>query len=439
MTATRKAGYNFDLYDMDINNYSILDLKEYLRNNHYSIYAFGCIITGYKKVKEIAQVIRDENSFAVIVAGNSVASSIPELLLKNTEVNYAVIGEGEETWIEFLKHIKHPWPALHGMNGLALHNSRGVVPRGWVNPFKRKPIDNMDSIGFPDWDLFDLKKYNEYGRDNVNTFDDRQITSFPLNTARGCPFDCHFCYHVFKGMKYRRYSIDKVIEEIDNLYLLYGCNYVCFWDELTFPNSLSAREFIKEFSKSTSVGDIKWDAVIRGDIFSKKDFSLLKDMKDLGCVGLAYSLESADEKILNYMNKKLDLNKFKEQTEIIYKAGLIPRTSVIFGFPQETIHTINKTIQMCRELNLFPSAGFLLPLPGTPIYDWCIDKGLIKNEVEHLERIGDRQDLHINLTGMEDSEMTDLVRSGLESLAKDQGIEVGDVFKTGTYKKPKDK
>ena len=435
MTTTKKARYDFDLYDMDINNYNLEDLRLYLKDNHYPIYAMGCIVTGYKKVKEIAQVIREENPFAHIVVGNSVASSIPKIFLNNTEVNYAVIGEGEGTWLDLLKHIGTP-SNLHSIRGLALCNSRKVVPCGWENPFERKLISDLDSIGFPDWSIFDLDKYNKFRLVNVNDFSGEDIVSFPLSSARGCPYNCTFCYHVFKGGKYRRYSVDSVVNEIRRLYYVYGCNYISFWDDLTFPNIVSAKKFIEALSELPF--EIRWEANTIPGVFSEDDLLVLKDMKAVGCNNLGFSLESASPIILKSMNKKFKLEEFIEQAKVVKKSGIVPVTSVLFGYPEETIETIKETIGVCREVGIFPSAGFLLPLPGTPIYDWAVKSGKISDETEYLERIGDRQDLHINMTSMYVEEFYGTVKQELEQLAKDQGIKLkGGVFKTVKRLKPK--
>ena len=121
----------------------------------------------------------------------------------------------------------------------------------------------------------------------------------------------------------------------------------------------------------------------------------------------------------------------------MWEGGVIPLTSVIFGYPQETPETIRQTIKVCEQCNIFPSVGFLLPLPGTPIYEWAKENGYITDEVQFLEKIGDRQDFHINLTTMSDSEFVEIVTKELQTLAEKQGLKLGSVFKTVTYQKPK--
>jgi len=163
---------------------------------------------------------------------------------------------------------------------------------------------------------------------------------------------------------------------------------------------------------------------------------LIRELKNVGCDNLAFSLESASPEILIAMNKKLRVSQFVEQAKALWEGGVTPLTSIVFGYPQETPETIKRTLDVCEECNIYPSVGFLLPLPGTPIYEWAKDKGHINDEIEYLSRIGDRQDFHINLTSMSDDEFVDLVTNGLQELARKLGLQLESVYKTGTYKAP---
>ena len=428
MTAVRNAGFEFDLIDMDINFIDMVDLEDRLSRKIYDVYAFGCIVTGFKFVRQISDIIKRKNYKSLIIAGNSVADSIPEILLKETKVDIAVIGEGDNTIVELLKNIE-AGGSLIEVKGIAFKENGKII-----RTLKQSLIPDLDAIGFPDWDIFNLDKYNSFGAVNVNVFSSTGIISYPLNSARGCPFNCTFCYHVFKGCKYRRYSEDAILEEIKRLHDRYKCNYISFWDELTFSNIKSVKDMLHGMRKLNF--KIGWEATIRGDLFKKEDEGLIRELRESGCENLSFSLENASPEILKAMDKRMNVNRFIEQSKVLWRGGVTPLTSVIFGYPQETKESIEATIQVCDECSLYPSVGFLLPLPGTPIYDWAKANGFIKNEIEYLERIGDRQDFHINLTGMSDAEFNDIVEINLRKLASRLGLELNSLFKTTKYQKP---
>ena len=429
VSAVKRAGFEFDLIDMDIDDLSFRDLEEILGRTIYDIYAFGCIVTGFRQAKKSTEIIKRINPDSVVIAGNSVATSIPELLLRNTKVDIAVLGEGDITIVELLKALEE---------GEDYRTVKGIAFRGngkiWCSP--KRPVEaKLDPLGFPVWDIFDLDKYKKYGKINYNILSSEAVLGYPLNSARGCPYSCTFCYHVFKGEKYRRYSEGAIVDEIKHLHDQYGADFISFWDELTFPHIKGVQSLIGKLGKlNFKVG---WEAPCRGDLFKKEHVGLVRDMKATGCDNLAFSLENANPEILAAMNKKMRIEQFVEQAETLWKGGVTPLTSVVFGYPQETPETIQQTLDVCEKCNIFPSVGFLLPLPGTPIYEWAKERRYIVNEVEYMERIGDRQDLHINITEMTDEEFVDTVRSKLEKLAVKQGLKLDSVFKTTTYQKPK--
>lgn len=429
MTAVKKAGFDFDLIDMDIDELSLKDLEKLLVHTKYDVYAFGCIVTGFKIVRGTAEVIKRINPESVIIAGNSVATSIPEILLKNTKVDIAVLGEGDVTTVELLKELARN-KDYRTVKGIAFREN------GRVCFTSERPVESeLDPFCYPDWEIFDLDKYSKYAHVNCNAFFSKSAIAYPLNTGRGCPYSCTFCYHVFKGKKYRRYSESAIVEEIKRLHHKFGASYIMFWDELTFPHIKAVKALVDKIGEIDF--KIGWDAPCRAGLFKKEHLNLIRDMKAVGCENMAFSLENASPEILTAMNKKITVEQFIEQAETLWKGGVPPRTSVIFGYPQETPETIKKTLDLCNECNIFPSVGFLLPLPKTPIYEWARKNGYIDDEVAYLERIGDRQDFHINLTQMSDEEFVDTVSTHLNELAVKEGLELESVFKTGSYKKPK--
>jgi len=70
-------------------------------------------------------------------------------------------------------------------------------------------------------------------------------------------------------------------------------------------------EFVEELEKADL--DIWWYAVIRGDMFTEDDHELLVRMKNIKCEALAYSIESASDKILKLMDKRMDMKQFAAQ------------------------------------------------------------------------------------------------------------------------------
>jgi len=135
------------------------------------------------------------------------------------------------------------------------------------------------------------------------------------------------------------------------------------------------------------------------------------------------------------MKKKVKANYFKEQVHICKEAGLITNTSLVIGYPQETAETIKETMTQCEDLKVYPSTGFLLPLPETGMWKHAIENGYIKDIDHYLTQITERQDFSLNLTQMKEEDLKGETVKWLERLNKTFGnsLKKEALLKTGGY------
>lgn len=435
VSAIERAGFSFEILDLDIHTQPKEEIIAHLETHQYDVVVMGCIVTGYRHVKWLSSIIKDKYFNTKIIVGNTVASSIPDILLRKTGADIAVIGEGDITIIELLSCIA---------NSGNLNNVRNICycEKGEIVRTPPRPcIENIDEIPFPNWNLFDVEAYIANISKMVNEpfppIPKEKIRYFPINTARGCPYRCTFCYHAFRDCKYRHRSSASVIEEMRKYHEKYGINMFTFGDELSFYSIQQADEFADLLIKSGL--NIYWDGNCRSGLFTEdQDITTAIKLRRSGCISLAYSLESADPEILNWMNKKVGPESFTRQVELLKKAGIPTLTSIVIGYPNETEETIKKTIDCCIKNGVYPSVGYLLPQPGSEMYEFARANGFIQNEEEYLLKIGDRQDLHLNMTKMSDVKLIECVSRELARCADELGLELsGDkLLKTGYYRSP---
>ncbi len=431
-SAMRRAGYQFDLLDLDAHPQAPDEVEQFLWANRYDVVAMGCIVTGYNKIKWISQMIRQAHPDTRIIVGNSVASSISEILLTKTGADIAIMGEGDETIVDLLDALNadrnlETVPGIHFLKD-------GSIIR---NPL-RPAIKDIDTIPIPDWDIFDVEVYIENLRGVMNEplpMPADEIRAMPMNTARGCPYRCTFCFQVFREDKYRWRSPQSIITEMKWLQQKYGVNYFAFADELTFFSAKQAESFADALLASEM--KVYWDADCRTGIFSKEEHvEVARKLKKAGLVALSYSLESANPDILKWMNKNVQPEMFSRQVDICNKAGLPTLTSIVIGYPNETEQTIKDTIDCCIANNIYPSAGYLLPQPGTGMYDFAVEQGYIKDQEAYLLAMGDRQDLRLNMTSLSDDALENITQRELARCSSELniGLDAGKLLKTGAYK-----
>jgi radical SAM superfamily enzyme YgiQ (UPF0313 family) len=410
-SAIHRSKHSVEIIDMDANRLNYNELEKELSQREFDAVGYGCIVTGYKIVKTLSEIVRRVNPQAWIIVGNSVASSIPDILLEKTDTDIAVIGEGDISIIELLDCIEKKGNPS-SVEGIC-YKKNGEIR---CNP-KGRIIGKVDLIPLPEWELFDVERYLSMSYKYISE-----------------PFNCTFCYHVFKNDRYRFRTPENIIREIRLLQENYNVNYVNFWDELTFMTLRQTQELVDAILDSGL--KFYWTGSCRGNLFKLKDLELLKRMKSAGCIGLGYSLESANRDILKSMNKKMDPKDFGVQVKALREAGIVTWTSLVIGYPEETEESIRETFDLCYELDVYPSAGFLLPQPGTPVYDYAKTHGFIKNEETYFLDMGDRQDLRMNLTKIPQDQLEEIVNYHLKRIRDKLHLDLNDeqLIKSGKYR-----
>ena len=111
-------------------------------------------------------------------------------------------------------------------------------------------------------------------------------------------------------------------------------------------------------------------------------------------------------------------------------------TSVVFGYPIETKETIRETFAMCLSNRVYPSIGFLLPLPYTGMYQYAKEHGFITDEDAYLTQITERQDMILNMTQLSDDEVMAEIKAGGTELNRqlELGLDDDSLIRTGGYR-----
>tara|TARA_B100001123_G_scaffold184450_1_gene211075 strand:- start:11196 stop:12725 length:1530 start_codon:yes stop_codon:yes gene_type:complete len=438
MTYVASKGYSFEFLDVDINDLSDEEVEQAISQKPYDIVLTGTLVTHYKWMKWFTRVVRQHNPKALIVVGNSVASSIPEVFLSNSEADVAIMGEAEITVGEVLDKFCQR-EALSKIQGIAYRTSQGKII---VNE-RRKALKLIDNFPMIDWKFFDLEKYIEKSRAGAEGLifeEDKPPTVMPVVSARGCVFRCTFCHFVFWNDPYRYRTPESIIEEIEKNVQEYDANYINFWDDLSF-GSLQQAERLADALIEAKL-PINWSASVRTDLFGNPKYSksrrqrVAAKFKESGCLSLGFSLESANEEILEMMEKRVKKEYFLEQVRILDKCGITSSVSIVFGYPLETKETITETFEMCKLAGVYPSIGYLLPLPATKMYEYAKEKGYIVDEDKYLDEITERQDLCLNMTTMSDKVVLRLIKDGASQLNSELalGLADGSLIKTGGYR-----
>jgi len=231
-----------------------------------------------------------------------------------------------------------------------------IEPRGYI---KSEPIENLDKLPFPKWDIFPVKKYSY-----IPAL--RQKPFLPVLSSRGCTYPCNYCPYSVVYNKHRHRSPENVLAEIEYLHKNFGVRALLFRDPIFSLN----RERVKKIAEGLIELNlrIRWACETRTDHLDKE---LLKLMHQSGLRVINVGIESYDEDVLK---KATRIPVAKERQEEIIKycdqLGIRVTAFYILGLPDDTEETINNTIKYAKKLNTHTALFFInTPFPGTEFFE----------------------------------------------------------------------
>ena len=330
-------------------------LKKIIIQENPIIVGIPCVTPTITDVYKISTLIKKIDNNIKIVVGGPHPSALPEETIFYKDIDIVVIGEGEITFLEILEKFN-----LNEIKGI-YYKEGNKIKHTQPRPLNQ----NIDSLPIPTYDLLPIKKY-------TYTFIGKCLI---FVTGRGCPYRCAFCSSkVINKGKMRLRSVQKVVDEIEYLYKKHNIKALKFVDDTFTAIPERTIELCKEIRKRKL--KIKWGCDTRVNTLSPE---LLKEMKKAGCCLIKFGIESGDEKILKIIKKDITINQVREAVEMTKKAGIEAHGFFILGNPYDTEETIQKTIDLAKDLNLdYVQFSMMTPYPGTEVYDMAIQNKGIK-------------------------------------------------------------
>lgn len=322
-----------------------------------------------KELKKIAPQIKT-------LLGGLHPSALPERTLKDEDVDFVCQGEGFHTLLELLELLKSDDECKdYHINGLWYKKNSEIIS----NP-AAEPIKNLDELPFTAWDLLPMEKYRAHNWHCFNDLSKRDHYAV-IYTSLGCPFNCNYCnIHALYGKPGIRFrSPEKVIEEIDLLVNTYNIKNIKIIDELFVLNEARVKkicDLIIQRGYSLNI----W-AYARVDTVHE---SLMKTMKQAGINWLAFGIESANDNVREGVTKRFSQDTIKKAIRISQNANIYIMGNFIFGLPDDTIETMQETLDLAKELNLeYINFYTAMAYPGSQLYFEAIQKGIKLPEQWH--------------------------------------------------------
>ncbi|MDP6933331.1 MAG: radical SAM protein, partial [Myxococcota bacterium] len=291
----RQHGYQVQLVDLHVENIYPKDAKDRVREYDPQIVALTAKTLGWPAVIEIAQMCREVVPNAVIVVGGPHMSIYPEESLSWDCFDLAVVGDGEDTFLEICDRVEDG-SELDDIQGTVVRTSEGEVysnpPRPYSKSIDKYPMAAWDLIPVPDYHCLTLL-----------------MPFATMVTTRGCPWHCGYCSQVYSE-KLRFRSVELVVDEMEYLVNNFGVKEIVFFDE-TFT---IGKRRMRKFSEEVLRRGVKVNFNIRARV-DTVDREVVRGLKKAGLRSIHMGVEAGTDRLLKIMNKQIT----REQTERAFR------------------------------------------------------------------------------------------------------------------------
>ncbi len=407
-------GYEVEVLDLNAEN--ITDEK--MKGKILSSDAIGMTLYSGKEVLEgthkLSKLIKEYDPDIPLLIGGPYCCYFPEKAIVNHHADICVKGEGEHVIIPIAE-------AIQGKRDFS------IIPGIWYRDGDEikstKPpeqIKDLDSIPDPARHLVD--KY-DYGYISSVKLSNGKTTS--ILTSRGCSYNCKFCGLHYLVPGYRRRSIDNIKKEIGDI-IDKGYNTLAFVDD-NFLQLTKEAEKIMDFIIEK---DSKIDLWIEQARIDSANRGLYQKMRDAGVKIIYFGIESGNQDVLDYYNKRITIQQIRNAIRLSKEMGFFISASFILGAPIETKEHIENTKKFVKSLLInhvsFYSFAYLI---GSPLWEEAVKKGQINPEEFFV-----KPDIKRGLGNFTEKELTSYVNEVYKSYYFSPHLWMSELFYAFTKK-----
>ena len=291
---------------------------------------------------------------SVLILGGVHISLVPDDIPVDV---IGVIGEGEITVTQLLRHND-----ILNVNGICYKTTKCVQ-----HTSLRPQITDLDYVPIPDRSILNQEYY--FSQSQIIPF--HSGISGHVLTSRGCPYNCAFCSTKTFWGKPRMFSVDRVIDEMNDLIDNYHVEIIHIFDDLFLLNKKRFFEIADQIEAEGINQKVKFMCLIRADQLNDEIMLALKRM-NVVCVGIG--MESGSDRILQYLKQSTTTVKDNQYAiDLCKKYEIACMGSFMICNLSETISEMKQTVDFIKSQRnnpfFVPLPFVATPLPGTMLWN----------------------------------------------------------------------
>lgn len=341
--------YKYTFFNVGYDYINDLQFVDLIRKKEIDIVVFSVNLLEKSSFHKLAKIIKTFNKNIIVIVSGQLASISKENILEDNNVDIVVYGEIYITVRDLIFAINDN-DTLDKVDGICYRqNNKTVINKS------RMFYDNVDDFVILNkiWDIIDIKKYSKsFGWNGINQHD----VYIPILASFGCPFKCSYCTNrLLLGEKFRKRSVESVINEIDMLVEKFSINEIHFFDAVFNYDKEWAKAILKKLAEKEKKVSISFPHGLRVDYM---DEELIKLFEKAGVYKVTYAIETASPRLQNKINKNLNLEYANKIIDITAKTSIIVCGYFMLGLPSETESDMKETIKYACKSNLDIAAFF---------------------------------------------------------------------------------
>ncbi|MBN1336367.1 MAG: radical SAM protein [Deltaproteobacteria bacterium] len=302
------------------------------------------------------------------------AAALPDACMERSRADAVLTGGDYDFSLASLVSHLETGSALG--SGIVLKAPDGT----WTSTGPYRPEGDLEALPFIDRRLTRAHLYFEKWL--------KRVPFLWTMAGRDCPWGrCTFCSWTTLYPKFRVVGPERLLSEMESLVQEHGAREI-FDDTGCLPGGAWLEHLCEGMIAHHMAERILFDCNFRFDGFTERNVGL---MKRAGFRKIIVGIESASQRTLDVLHKRLTPEQVLEGARLAASAGLELQLTLMVGFPWETREDVLQTLGLARRLlnrgwAHHLQATVVVPYPGTPLYDLCRRNGWLRVGAEAYER-----------------------------------------------------